>query len=1217
MSGNTVDEVEQSSTKRVKLETLDGDVMTFTIMNELEHILERPDTQVGSIDNKTIDHSLVWDFQANAFAMRDNLVICPALGKLIDEPLVNVADHKTRFPDLVKKCKVTINVDTGEISIWNDGPGIPVKIHPDWDMYVVQGIFGNLRSSSNFDDTQERFTGGRNGYGAKLCNIFSTQFTVETCDGQKKYKQTWTKNMSVVGKPSVRTMKSDNPKTFTKLSFVPDWTRFGDGVDGWSDDMLCWISTRCVELAGTKPKLEMTLELVKDGQKTTKKVPIKGFKAFSQAVSGTLVPDLTFSFCYVNTRWKVGLAPSDGTRGVCHSYVNSIATPNEGTHVRHVRNQIVKAIKQKLKKDYKSLRASNGMIEAHLLLFVNCMVPNPTFGSQTKEELTLPATKFGVKCTFTDAQLSKLIKDTGIVDLIAERSRGTKHEESKFDDAKKSRTVHVDKLEDAVSAGGSKSLDCTLILTEGDSAKALAVAGLAVVGRQKYGVFPLRGVPLNVRQATHDQIKANAEIQNIILIMGLRQNVDYRDPKVRATLRYGHLVIMADQDDDGTHIKSLIVNFIAVFNKTLLSIPFLSQFVTPVMRARKKKLVKSFYSVPEFTKWSKTVDVAKWDVKYYKGLGTSTASEAREYFRDLDRHLIPFDTVDIDQRFVSLIAKYAPKKQVRGKRRKVGTSTVKAEESGGASKVEEDGDDSGETLDLESWNGLQWMEMVFEKDLSDLRKQWLTQVPAPTGEVPIEKLGQFAFFFTTAYRLYCQASILRAIPSVFDGFKPSQRKILYMALTRNNKEIKVEAFSGQGQERVNYHHGAVSLQDAMIRMAQNFPGSNNLNLLSPVGQFGTRLEGGKDSASARYIFTKLDPVARAVFPAADDPVLTYQHEEGMDIEPYHYMPVIPMSLVNGSSGLATGWSSQIPTFNPLDLIDVTEAYLDTGVWDTSAIKPYVRGFTGVYNELDSSGPKDLIVSNLVGSIRMVDSKTLVITELPPGKWVTPFIKFARTNVVHKGGKEPDEVRTMGTETTVDIHIILHKDTVAYYAQKKNTLTPIQFEELLVKDWNLASKVSMRTTMAYLLNKDNQVTGYTIDTILETHAEARLAMYEKRKQSILDSLTVDMDIWTMKAKFLHCLLDDTLVVRKRPLADIQADMTGLGFDEKDHDMLLTLPLKVQTKEMVDAWETKVVKLKEEFEVVSGMTVTEFWKHDLKVLRKAVQQQNADLLKSRVD
>lgn len=1193
--------------KRTKVE--------YTMMDELTHILERPDTQVGSIDNKTIEHALIFDPSVNAFDLRSDLVVCPALGKLVDELLVNVADHKTRNPDEVKRCKVSIDVVSGELSVWNDGPGIDVEIHPEWGIYKAQGIFGNLRSSSNFDDSEQRYTGGRNGYGAKLCNIFATKFTVETCDGYKKYKQTWTNNMGQVGKPSVRTMKSANPKTFTQISFVPDWPRFGEGVDGWSLDMILWIATRCAELAGTKPKLELVFQTtapqssaasgplgVPTGPvKTVTKMAVKGFRSFSKAVAQALVPDETLGFCDVNDRWAVGLAPSEGTMGLALSFVNSIATPNEGTHVRHARNKIVKAIKQKLKKDFPGLRASNGMIEAHVLLTLNCMVPNPTFGSQTKEELTLPSAKFGVKCSFTTAQLSKLLKDSNIVQVIADRSKGSKYEEPKFDDAKKTRTVRVDKLEDAVLAGGPKSSLCTLILTEGDSAKALAVAGLAVVGRKRYGVFPLRGKPLNVRQASQSKIKDNAEIQNIIKIMGLRQGVDYRDAKVRATMRYGTMMIMADQDDDGTHIKSLVVNFVAVFNRTLLAIPFLRQFVTPVLRARKGKLVKSFYSIPEYEKWSKTVAIASWKTKYYKGLGTSTSTEAREYFRDLARHLIPFDPVDIDQQFVSLVSKYVPEKVTRGKR--------KVDGSGGGSK--EDVAD----LDPDSWNGLQWLEMAFEKGLADLRKAWLVKTPVPEDEVPIGELGNFATFFNTAYRLYCQVSIARAIPSVFDGLKPSQRKILYMAFTRKNTEIKVESFAGQGQERVNYHHGAVSLQGAMIGMAQNYPGSNNLNLLQPLGQFGTRLDGGKDHAAARYIFTKLDPVARAMFPSADDPVLHYRHEEGMDIEPTHYMPVIPMSLVNGSNGMGTGWSSNIPTFDPMAIISATEAYLKTGSWDHCAeLTPFVRGFEGTYVSTESTDPCELVSSTMVGKVRMMDAKTLVITELPPGKWATPFLAFAEANVVCKGGKPPVEVRTLGSETQINFQIVLSRETAEYYAAKKSDLGPALFKQLLVKDWKLSCKADMRTTMAYLLDEGGHVKGYTVRSILETHAAVRLAVYNERKVAILKGLESDMRVWELKARFVGHLLDDTLKVRKRPLSDIKASMVELGFGEVDHSMLLGLPLKVQTEESMQEWASKIEGLASEVARVTGITAAQFWAHDLKELRKAVLVQNETRLKS---
>lgn len=213
----------------------------------------------------------------------------------------------------------------------------------------------------------------------------------------------------------------------------------------------------------------------------------------------------------------------------------------------------------------------------------------------------------------------------------------------KCSSVKYSKIKGIPKLDDANDAGGKHSLECTLILTEGDSAKSLAVSGLGVIGRDRYGVFPLRGKILNVREASHKQIMENAEINNIIKIVGLQYKKSYDDAESLKTLRYGKIMIMTDQDQDGSHIKGLLINFIHHNWPSLLKHGFLEEFITPIVKASKNKQELSFYSIPEFDEWKKHIENQKaWKIKYYKGLGTSTAKEAKEYFADMERHRILF-----------------------------------------------------------------------------------------------------------------------------------------------------------------------------------------------------------------------------------------------------------------------------------------------------------------------------------------------------------------------------------------------------------------------------------------------------------------------------------------------------------------------------------------------------------------------------------------------
>lgn len=460
----------------------------------------------------------------------------------------------------------------------------------------------------------------------------------------------------------------------------------------------------------------------------------------------------------------------------------------------------------------------------------------------------------------------------------------------------------IPKLEDANDAGTKNSQQCTLILTEGDSAKTLAVSGLAVVGRDKYGVFPLRGKLLNVRDGNMKQVAENAEINAMIKILGLQYKKKYETEEDFKSLRYGKLMVMADQDQDGSHIKGLVINFVHHFWPSLIQRNFVEEFITPIVKASKGKEEISFFSIPEYSEWRMNTDNWKtYKIKYYKGLGTSTSKEAKEYFSDMLRHRIRF--------------KY-----------------------GGAE------DDSA-------------VEMAFSKKKIDERKDWLTKWMQEKKARKQQGLAEeylynkdtkavsFKDFVNRELVLFSNLDNERSIPCLVDGFKPGQRKVLFACFKRADKrEVKVAQLAGAVAELSAYHHGEQSLMGTIVNLAQDFVGSNNINLLLPIGQFGTRLQGGKDSASARYIFTQLSPVTRSIFPAHDDNVLKFLYEENQRIEPEWYCPIIPMVLVNGAQGIGTGWSTNIPNFNPREIVKNIKRLIAGE--EQKALAPWYKNFRG-------------------------------------------------------------------------------------------------------------------------------------------------------------------------------------------------------------------------------------------------------------------------------
>ena len=872
----------------------------------------------------------MWVFNSETEMMESRDVsYVPGLYKIFDEILVNAADNKVRDKNM-DEIKVTIDRETGDISVRNNGRGIPIELHEKEGIYIPEMIFGHLLTSSNYDDDQDKVTGGRNGYGAKLCNVYSTTFTLETADGNSgnKYKQTWTNNMSTMGKAKITSHKGDD---FTKVTFHPDYERFG--MTGMDADFEALIKRRVYDMAGTCKDVKVFL----NGEK----IKVKGFKKYMEMYTKAIQKDNMLDGTTTQViltdnpheRWEIGFAVSDGSFQQV-SFVNSIATTSGGTHVNYIADQITTKLLEVVKKKNKGgVALKNNQIRNHIFLFINCQIVNPAFTSQTKEQMTTKASQFGSKCSISEKFLKDIAKTEAVNNIIHFAQQKADQVLKKTDGHKRTR-MNNPKLTDANKAGTKDGHRCTLILTEGDSASLLALAGRAVVDPDLIGVFPLRGKLLNVRDASIDQISKNQEIQNIKQFMGLQHKKEYTDTR---GLRYGHLMIMTDQDHDGSHIKGLLINFFECSFPSLLKIKdFLQVFITPIVKvwkgepSRPKKL-QSFFTMPEYEAWRQLPGNSRgWEHKYFKGLGTSSPSDAEIYFRDLDKHLKQFQVLR-----------------------------------------------PGEP---------ELIEKAFSKKKADERKEWLREFKP--GTFLDMSAGDISYddFINKELILFSMADNLRSIPSVIDGFKPGQRKVLYTCFRRNlRKDVKVVELAGSVAGLTAYAYGDTSLQQTIVGLAQNFVGSNNINCLEPSGNFGSRLQGGSDCASARYIYTRLSPFARRIFIQADEPLLSYNTDDGKTIEPETYIPILPMILVNGADGIGTGWSSSIPNYNPEEIVDNLKARMQgTSKDDMKTMKPWFRGWTGDVEDLGDDRYRS------TGFIQQTGDNEVEITELPVRMWTQEF-----------------------------------------------------------------------------------------------------------------------------------------------------------------------------------------------------------------------------------
>ncbi|EKE37602.1 hypothetical protein ENUP19_0294G0003 [Entamoeba nuttalli] len=1089
----------------------------YVKLSHKEQILTRPDTYIGSVER---NDEQVWIYeepseQYNEGRMIQKVIsLAPGLFKIYDEILVNASDNFQRDP---KMTTIKVTIEGNSITVYNNGKGIPIEIHKKEHIYIPELIFGHLLTSSNYKDDDKKVTGGRNGYGAKLANIFSTKFSIETCDGKKIYKQTWKNNMSDKEEPEIESVKK--VEEYTKVTFTPDYKRFQ--MKGMEEDARMLLIRRAYDIAGCNPGKRIWIN--------GKKVCFKNFAEYARMYVG----DEPIVSEKAGERWDICVCASKG-EPMQISFVNSINTSHGGTHVDYVTGLMTKYLAEKMKKlNKKGAEIKPFQIKNHLFVFVNSLIENPAFDSQTKETLKTQVNKFGSKPSLSDKFFKELGKLSVVDDILAWAIKKGEMDLNKSGGKKTARITGIPKLDDANKAGTKEGNLCTLILTEGDSAKTLAVSGLSVVGRDYYGVFPLRGKPLNAREIAPSKVKENHEFENIAKIMGLRYGKVYTSID---ELRYGSVMIMADQDFDGSHIKGLLINYFHTFWPSLLKIDnFLVEFITPIVKVKRGKQEISFFTLPQFNEWKdariQEGQLKKWEIKYYKGLGTSKDSDAKAYFSDLDTHKIKFAY---------------------------------------------DGAGSDEVIDL-----------AFNRKRADDRKEWLKGYDPNTYlDQDVDSIS-YEDFVHKELILFSYDDCERSIPSVVDGLKPSQRKVLWTCLEKNiMKELKVSQLSGLVSEKSSYHHGEVSLQATIVNMAQNFCGSNNVNWLLPSGQFGSRLGGGKDQAAARYIYTRLSSISRYLCPKDDDQILEYLIDEDRRIEPKYYFPIIPTVLVNGADGIGTGWSTAVSNYNPLDLVDNCRRYLNGE--EFKEMKPWFRGWTGqLRKNKDGSG------YDCYGKWRRLSEDKIEITELPIQIWTDSYKQHLEKCIEAKIVKGYSEYHMVNT-----VHFVI------------DLVQPMSDEDIWT---NLKLVSSVKTTNMHLFNSEYKITKYhTVLDILAEFCDVRMKGYEERKKAIIESMERQLMILSNKARFIKMVIEGELIVNNRKKNELYKDLIKFGFDQ------IRDPKKANKSKPIGESEDEEIKEEEEDDEVGGydyLLSMKIWTLTYEKAKKLME--DCDDLKTQID
>jgi DNA topoisomerase-2 len=772
-------------------------------------------------------------------------------------------------------------------------------------------------------------------------------------------------------------------------------------------------------------------------------------------------------------------AEDDGFSAI--GLVNAIRC-SQGTHIDQVARQLGDGILDLLPGKSLTRRSANlnaGSVKKYLRLVVKVLVDNPNFDSQTKTRLSTIKAKMGFDFELPQVFV-KEVGDLGVFDAVLgdTRKKENKAVQTAMNKDSDRAPLHP-KLEDARFAGKSGK-NCTLIITEGDSAKALAVAGLGKWGREDYGIFPLKGKLMNVRSATSKMLRNNEEIKYLTQIIGLQWGRKYKsDDELRSSLRYQHVMIFADQDLDGDHIAGLLLNYVSAGWPSLLEIRpnFFLRFATPIVKVFDKKTKagtgekEMFLTEGDFVRWQEQNPDwgKKYRAKYYKGLGTSNRDEAIKYFSNPDEHVISFVREGLqDDRSVALA--FAPGQEDDRKK---------------------------------------WIEDGFEAPELDY-----TRSSATFSEFINWQLVKFS-----AYN--CE----RALPLLLDGLKPSQRKVIYVARRVKGGEMRVSQMAGRVIEEAAYHHGEASLEGAIVHLAQNFIGSNNVNLLEPSGMFGSRLAGRDEHAASRYLHTQTSNLAKYIFRQEDDGILDKNVVDGKQVEPVFFLPVVPIVLLNGFKGIGTGWACNGPNYGPLEVADALKKRINGE--PVPRLLPAYRGFRGRIVEQSNSDGSLRVYSEGVWKVHATVGNrvdTIEIKELPIGVWTDDFVEKVQLKAEQTGVMA--EVYKCADHDDQNVHLLICVSPDEMAAGRYGHVTKsTNVTQLLGNFFNLRRSLSSTNYLFHRRvsgqEKETRVQHFAdANAILEEFYEVRRGFYAKRKEHQIAVLSREVERKSNQVRFIR-------------------------------------------------------------------------------------------------
>ena len=586
----------------------------YTSMTEREHIIRRSGMYVGNTSEST-KQEFIYDNDEDNITIQ-NVTFSDAMLKLFDEVLSNSCDEYRRIDNMgLTRIDVTVNKSNNEITIKDNG-GIPIKKHKDAGVYVPEFIFGQLRTSSNYDDSENRIGVGTNGLGAVLANIFSKKFNVISSDSKNKIDVLWSNNMTEKSNPVISKCKDH----FTQISFIIDFDKFEQTEYGLTDDFVKMIQKRCIDAAAANPKLKVSFKYIDKNKKElfNKTWMFNKFEQYIELYNDFV--DTSAKLSFENDLVRAWIFPGSN---INVGFVDG-AECSRGTHMNAIRLRINKTVQDLLEKKKMPVTLHN--VDNKYSLFCECTVSNPAYDSQTKECLTTPIDKFSKDASIkfeVPEQFLKKVEKSEIIDIMKDwySQKQSAEEQAKIRkmNRESGKLLRNDKF---INCTSKKAHEKQLWIFEGDSAASGFRAGRNSMTQAGY---LMRGVPLNILGLKVSEIMKNKVFNDIIKILGLK----FGEYNKKSDLKFGKIVISTDMDYDGHKIAALLMVFFNLFPE-LFEQKVICRIVSPIIIATKGKQTKKYFSLEQYKKDEKKLTNG-WTIKYVKGLGGLNAkTEYRE-----------------------------------------------------------------------------------------------------------------------------------------------------------------------------------------------------------------------------------------------------------------------------------------------------------------------------------------------------------------------------------------------------------------------------------------------------------------------------------------------------------------------------------------------------------------------------------------------------------